>query len=219
MAISPTSTSRLDVWTRRITRWLGRLVYGISKHWLLVTNAAIALYAGLPLLAPLLMHRGHTAAGRVLYLIFGPLCHQLPERSFFLFGPRLVYSLEELVQRSGLDPLPLRYIGNASIGWKTAVCQRDVAIYVVMLITGILFGLLGRRFKPLPLRGFVALIVPMAVDGMGQLVHLWSSTWLTRVVTGGLFGVACVLLTFPHINRGMAEVRQSTNPAAWEQPL
>lgn len=217
MATPPTPPSRLDAWARRITRWLGRLVHATSRHWLLVANAAIGLYAGLPLLAPLLMQRGHTAAGRVLYLVFGPLCHQLPERSFFLFGDKLVYALDELVRRAGLDPLPLRYIGNASIGWKTAVCQRDVAIYVVMLITGILYGLLGRRFKPLPLKGFLVLCLPMAVDGLGQLVHLWSSTWLTRVLTGGLFGVACVLLTYPHINRGMSEVRRSTDPAAWEQ--
>lgn len=32
--------------------------------------------------------------------------------------------------------------------------------------------------------------VPLAVDGMGQLVGLWHSTNLTRLLTGTLAGIA-----------------------------
>jgi len=43
---------------------------------------ALAFFAG-TLLAPLLMGAGH-AAGSLLTWLYGPLCHQMPERSFAL---------------------------------------------------------------------------------------------------------------------------------------
>jgi uncharacterized membrane protein len=203
----------LDTWARRITRWLSRMLHGLSRHWLLLANAAIALYAGLPLLAPVLMHAGHTGAGNIFYLVFRPLCHQLPERSFFLYGPRWYYSLLDLQGRTGLNHVPLRYIGNLELGFKVSVCERCMAIYVSMLAFGLAFGLLRKRLKPLKFAYFCLMIAPMAIDGFGQLFGLWTSTWLTRVVTGGLFGCATVWLTFPYINRGMAEVHESTGAA------
>ncbi len=68
-----------------------------------------------------------------------------------------------------------------------------------------------RRLRPLSVRQFLLLIVPMAVDGGGQFIGLWSSTWLTRVITGALFGVACIGLTYPYLEQGMREVRAETS--------
>lgn len=49
---------------------------------------AIGVWCLLIVLAPLLMERAPTVSF-FLYLFFSPICHQLPERSFFLFGHQL----------------------------------------------------------------------------------------------------------------------------------
>jgi uncharacterized membrane protein len=195
------------MWTQRMTRWLTRFLYGFSTHWIwIISGAIIGFYVVLPLLAPWFMARGHDGWANVLYMIYRPLCHQLPERSFFLFGPQYTYTLEELGRATG-GLVPHRWVGNSEIGYKIAVCQRDLAIYGVMGLAGFLFWPLRRVLKPLPIRGFLALIAPMAVDGTGQLFGLWTSTPWSRVITGGLFGLAAVLLVFPYLESALREVR------------
>jgi uncharacterized membrane protein len=209
------SETALAVWTRRITIWLTRLMHVISSHWLLVVNGLVGVfYLGLPTLAPILMLLGQERAANVIYTIFRPLCHQLPERSFFLGGSQTVYSLEELRQMLAVDAVPLRYIGNANIGFKIAVCQRDVAIYLAWVAAGSSFYWLRARLRPLSLRRFVLFALPMAIDGFGQLFRLWESTWVSRLVTGGLFGLGIVWLVYPYLERGMADVRDGTDVSA-----
>jgi len=189
----------------RITSLLNRLVYLVAKHWLLLANAVMTLHAALPALAPVLMATGYTSAARLIYSLFRPLCHQLPERSFFLFGPQFSYTLEELERLVGPD-VPLRYVGSRTIGYTMAVCQRDMATYVAILLAGLAFVLVRRRLKPLPIKAFLLFCVPMVVDGSGQLFALWESTWWSRVLSGSLFGVACVWLAYPYIEAGMSDV-------------
>ena len=74
----------------------------------------------------------------------------------------------------------------------------DQILYGSMLLTGLLFGLY-RKLKTLPLKVFGVLILPMLVDGFGQLFGFWSSTWQSRVITGGLFGIACIWLAYPYL--------------------
>ncbi|MHB0857722.1 MAG: DUF2085 domain-containing protein [Anaerolineae bacterium] len=195
-----------DPWARRITFTLTHVIKFIGGHWLLMANVALLLYIGIPVLAPVLMQAGHEGAAGLIYAIFKPLCHQLPERSFFLFGQQAVYSLDELVHVHAGAEVPLRYIGAPGVGFKMAVCQRDVALYGAMLLGGIVFHWFRERVSPLRIKQFVALALPMAVDGTGQLVGLWVSTWQSRVVTGALFGLACVWLAYPYLQRGMSEI-------------
>jgi uncharacterized membrane protein len=195
----------------RLAALLNRLVYFVAKHWLLMVNAVMGLQATLPAVPPILMVTGHTSAARLLYTLFQPLCHQLPERSFFLFGPQLSYNLADLERLVGPD-VPLRYIGDPAVGYKMAVCQRDVATFAAMFLAGLAFAWLRRRLKPLPIRGFVLFAIPMAVDGFGQLFGLWESTWWSRVVSGVLFGVACIWLAFPYVESGMNDVRRTLAP-------
>lgn len=192
-------------WTPRITAILNRIVYAVAKHWLLTINAAMGLYAALPAMPPVLMAAGHTSVARLIYALFVPLCHQLPERSFFLFGPQATYTLDELERLIGSN-VPLRYIGSPALGYKMAVCQRDIVVYVTALLAGLAFALFRRRLRPLSVRAFVLFCIPMAIDGLGQLLALWDSTWWSRVVSGALFGVACVWLAYPYIETGMNDV-------------
>nr|MBC7244229.1 DUF2085 domain-containing protein [Chloroflexota bacterium] len=195
-------------WASRIAAFLIRIVAVLARHWLLVINTALAIQAALPILAPVLMASGHPAVARLIYTLYAPFCHQLPERSFFLFGPQATYTLHELERLIGTD-VPLRYIGNPTIGYKVAVCQRDIATYLAMLATGLAFIPLRRRLRPLLIRAFILFCIPIAIDGLGQLLALWDSTPLTRVVSGALFGIACIWLVFPYIEMGMQDVAQS----------
>ena len=196
-----------------VAAFFDRQVLRLTKHWLLLINLAVAIYASLPFLAPCLMAMGHTMPARIIYLIYMPLCHQLPSRSFFLFGPKLAYSAEELraLAGPGVDPLARHFIGNAALGYRMAYCQRDTAIYTSILVAGLAFALVRRRWRPLPWRAYLALIVPLALDGLAQLLGLHESNPPVRVVTGGLFGLATVWLAYPYLEMGMEEVRRTVS--------
>jgi uncharacterized membrane protein len=196
------------------------------------------LYVGLPFLAPALMKTGVTAPARVLYTIYSPLCHQFGFRSFFLFGEQAYYPLEE----AGLDVIDFesatgitglsdpndisrmaarRYIGDETVGYKVALCERDVAIYAAILFFGLLFGLTGRRFPQLHWSLWILLgLGPIGLDGFSQLFSQFDwpplaaflpyreSTPFLRVLTGFLFGFLTAWFAYPNIEETMQETRQ-----------
>ncbi len=139
-----------------------------SRYWIAVFGIAFGIYAGLPFLAPVFMHIGWKGAGNAIYFIYSFLCHQLPERSFFLFGPKLSYSLAE-IGATGQDTsnlLALRhFIGNAAKGWKVAWSDRMVSMFTSLWAFGLLWWPLRRRLPKLPFWGLVLFLLPMAVDG------------------------------------------------------
>ena len=104
--------------------------------------------------------------------------------------------------------VPQRYMGEQGIGFKMAVCQRCMGIYLAMLLAGLAFVWLRRRLRPLSFKLFGLMMVPVGIDGLGQLLGLWTSPWWSRVITGGLFGLACAWLAYPYLERGMEEVHQ-----------
>ena len=204
----PQARDGVDIAVRNTNRIMTILLRWLSKHWLLLVNISIGSLIVLPVLAPILMHLGLTGIGNLIYTLFKPACHQLPQRSFFLFGPQPVYTESQLSAMIG-GAVPQRYVGSPDLGYKIAVCERDVAIYGSMLLTGLVFGFY-RRIKTLPLKVFGLLVLPMLVDGFGQLLGFWSSTWQSRVITGGLFGIACIWLAYPYLQQGMQEVYDET---------
>lgn len=189
---------------QHLARMANRCVLWFTRHWLALLNVAVAMILGLALLAPWLSLHGHSRAGQLLYLAYRPLCHQLPERAFFLGGPQAWYSYEELAQTLGVE-VPARYIGSAQLGYKMAFCQRDAAIFAGYLSGGLLFALWRRRGwdRPLPWQVLVLATAPMAIDGLAQLFGLVESTPLRRVLTGWLFGVAAVAFVLPWLEKGM----------------
>ncbi|MGB9872711.1 MAG: DUF2085 domain-containing protein, partial [Anaerolineae bacterium] len=64
------------------------MVAHLRRHWLFWANSALGLLWGLPWLAPLLMKLNAVAPARMIYTFYRFLCHQLADRSFFLFGPQ-----------------------------------------------------------------------------------------------------------------------------------
>lgn len=210
--------------TQRVAAAVDRVVGWLARHWLAVFNLVVALFVALSFAAPVLMHLGAngkcsacTTAGRVIYLVYRPLCHQLPERSYFLYGPRATYSLGELEAMgavpAGLNILQrelLRFPGSPDVGYKVAFCERDIAIFGAIVLGGLAFGLArkllhrtGRQIPKLPVWAYLLALVPMIIDGGTQLVGLRESTWLLRTLTGGLFGLVTVWLAYPYIQEAM----------------
>lgn len=188
-----------------------RLLLWITEHWLALLNLSIFLYLGLALLAPVLMHVGASGPARLLYLVYSFACHQLPDRSYFLFGQRVVYTLADLEMLEVLPGLGIlerrHFIGNEEIGWKMALCQRDVAIYGSLLLGGLLVGLLRQRLSRLPVKLYVLCLLPIAVDGFTQLFGLRTSTWWLRTLTGSLFGLGTAWLALPYLEESMNDIR------------
>ena len=175
---------------------------------------ALAVFGGLPLLAPVFMGLGHARLGEVIYTIYRPACHQLPQRSFFLFGPQLAYSFGDLQEQLGpatmaTDFLAREFIGNAALGYKMAYCQRDTAMYGSLLLAGMVFGLVRHRLKPLTFARYLVCLAPWALDGLIQLLTSYESTWHLRTITGSLFGLATVWFAYPHLEAGAAELRRT----------
>jgi uncharacterized membrane protein len=197
----------------KLTRAANNLVIGMARRWLAIFNTVWAVYLFTPFLAPIFMHIGWEAPAAAIYAIYSVLCHQLPDHSYFLFGPSLTPLAPELIA-GGMpvtDSLLIErsFIGNAEIGWKVALCQRDVAIYAGVLAAGVSYALVRRRTKPLPFKLFVLLAIPLAIDGGTQLIGLRESNWVLRTLTGSLFGVAAVYLAYPYVQDAMQEVLET----------
>jgi uncharacterized membrane protein len=213
--------------SKRVADAINNVAVGIARHWLAIFNVVVAVFVALPFLAPVLMHAGATGPATLIYRVYAPTCHQLPERSIFLFGPEKFYSVQQLEDdhyiSAGLNILQremLRWDGSPQAGWKVAVCERDVAIYGAILLAGLAFALLrprlGRRGKwpKFPLWLYLVLLLPIAVDGTTQLFGLRESTPGLRFFTGALMGAATVWFAYPYVEEAMRDVVQNTKTTA-----
>ncbi len=140
----------------------------LIDHWLALFLVIYGLWVWIPWLAPLMMHAGWDGAGRAIYSIYSFFCHQLPERSFFLFGQKPMYSLEE-VQAAWQDTtntLALRqFIGNGTMGWKVAWSDRMVSFYTTIWLFALLWWPIRRKVNMLPWWGLALFLLPIALDG------------------------------------------------------
>lgn len=170
----------------------------IRRYWIIPLSIFLGIYVGLPFLAPVLMHVGWSNAGRVIYFIYSWLCHQLPERSYFLFGPKFTYSLTELQNawQNTINPAILRqFIGSPEMGWKVAWSDRMVSMYTSLWLFGLLWWPFRRKIKPLPLWGLLLLLLPMALDGTSHFFSdlagigegfRYSNLWLAVITRQAL---------------------------------
>ena len=89
------------------------------------------------------------------------LCHQKAERSFFINDNQMPFCSRCTAIWLGL-----------------AIGLGFMVIYTIQLNEKFLFAI-------------ILSVIPMGVDGVGQLFGLWESTNIIRVITGLLIGVAC----------------------------
>jgi uncharacterized membrane protein len=252
----PPEVQPVTGWQRTVIIAIDRAVHWITRHWLAALNSIILVYVALPILAPVLMNAGAETPARVIYTIYSPLCHQMAQRSFFLFGEQTAYPRE--IAGTNLQPLESytsqisefdgveegdwpaffvaarRFLGNEQMGYKMALCERDIGIYGFILIGGLIFGMLRYRvkIKALPFLLFIIIgIGPIALDGFSQLFSYWAaptdgsqvsglretvqqllplreSTPALRALTGAIFGFMLVWLAYPQVQSGMSASEQ-----------
>ncbi len=199
-----------------------RAVHFLASHWIALFNAAIVLYLGGAILAPVAMHLGLTRLAGVLYALYGPFCHQYPFRSWFLFGEAAAYPLHEPISVLEMSELGA-FLGDPQVGYKIALCQRDVAIYGAMLAAGLIYGPLRKIVKipPLPLwLYFIFGILPMLLDGGIQwlsyavyqfipalLAQPFETIPAMRTLTGALFGLGVTAVGYPTLAEYFDEIR------------
>lgn len=180
-----------------INRWF-------ENHWLLTFNTGWGIFVTLPWLAPVFMVLGLTWLGRAIYFVYNFFCHQLPERSWFLFGPSFSYTQAQIAEAWGRPLETIAYnelvrrhfIGTAELGWKVAWSDRMVSMYTSIFIFGLIYAFLrerGIRFNGISWWLFVILILPMALDGTTHLINdmfrlqfRQTNEWAV-ILTGGVF--------------------------------
>ena len=163
---------------QRLLLRIDKAIYRFARHWLFAFNVIAFLLATLPFIIPFLASQGMTGLANWLYTTFGLMCHQMPERSFTLFGEQM------------------------------ALCHRMTAIYGASFLGGLGFAAVRYRMPSLGFRGLIWLSVPMALDGFTQLFGLRESTWELRLLTGSLFAFGVLWFALPRLEDGFREIRQ-----------
>jgi uncharacterized membrane protein len=136
--------------------------------WLLVAIGSLAVVAVI-VGAPIALSTGHNEFAATIYHTFSYLCHQLPERSFFIEG----------------HPL--------------AVCARCTGIYAGFAGAAVLYPLVrSLRSIETPARKWLFIAAaPLAIDFAIEFSGIVHNTHSSRLVTGALLGAVTVFYIMP----------------------
>jgi uncharacterized membrane protein len=159
-------------------RWADHVVNGFFRHGITLLLLVLLLFVFLPFLAPLFMMLGWSDPAMLIYQLYAPFCHQLPQRSWFLFGEKLTYTLEEIRQvYPYTDAWQLRaFIGTPEMGWKVAWSDRMISFYTMTPVFGLFYTLPRLRLlKPISFHLLLLTLLPLFVDGTTHALNDISS--------------------------------------------
>jgi len=134
-----------------------------------VSAATVTVLVALVVVAPLAAAGGHGELAQVIYRAFAVLCHQRPDRSYFIDGHKL------------------------------AVCSRCTGLYAGFVITLLLYPLIRslRTTTTPPSRWLLLAAVPLGIDFSLTFVGIWENTHTSRLLTGALLGSVAVFYVVP----------------------
>ncbi|HIP84045.1 MAG TPA: DUF2085 domain-containing protein [Methanothermococcus okinawensis] len=142
----------------------------------LLFSLFLIFYTGI-FLAPYLYDKNRFLS-LLIYSVYSSICHQLPERSYYIFNH------------------------------KMGVCARCFGIYTGALVGMILYPLVRRldNFK-IPNRYYLILaLIPMGIDGITQLLGLRESFNELRFVTGFIGGFVSIFYILPLLLKSLREL-------------
>ncbi|HEU4433404.1 MAG TPA: DUF2085 domain-containing protein [Pyrinomonadaceae bacterium] len=141
----------------------------MRRIWLISAVVVFAIVS-LILIAPLTAG-SYPHLAKSIYGGFAVMCHQLPERSYFIGGH------------------------------KFAVCARCTGLYAGFAFTFLLYPLLRplRAIDWPPPVWLVLSAVPMAIDFGLTFLGIWENTHTSRLLTGLLLGSVSVFYVMPGI--------------------
>lgn len=179
----------------------------LTSYYIYVFYIVIMLVWNASLIAPpLLALGGQEEIADSFYNFYSYSCHQRLDRSFCFFSDG---SFGDCIKNGtviGPKNLATKRAHSVAIGnlkgYEIPVCARDFALYLAMLV-GALAMLFFRKIVskniPPPLYLIIA-IIPISIDGIGQLLGFWESTNLMRVITGGIAGFVVPFYLLPMLN-------------------
>ncbi|HEV7682748.1 MAG TPA: DUF2085 domain-containing protein [Pyrinomonadaceae bacterium] len=136
--------------------------------WLVAAAGCVGIMS-LIIGAPLGMNSGHSFFGLTIYKAFSYVCHQIPERSFFIAGHQF------------------------------AVCARCTGIYAGFTVATLLYPLVrSLKQTDAPPRKWLFLgAAPLAIDFTVGYLGIWENTHSSRFATGALLGAVAVFYVMP----------------------
>ena len=136
--------------------------------WLTIVAGCLAIIAAI-VGAPLALNSGHLIWALPIYRAFSLVCHQIPERSFFIAG----------------HPF--------------AVCARCFGLYAGFTLATIFYPLLRslKRIDAPPRKWLFIAAAPLAIDYALGVFGIWNNTHTSRFITGALLGAVAVFYVMP----------------------
>lgn len=136
--------------------------------WSIVALGSLAMMA-LIIVAPLALNAGYPFLGQKLYRAFSYVCHQIPERSFFLAEHQF------------------------------AVCSRCTGLYAGFTIAAVIYPLVrSLRRIDAPARKWLFIgAAPLALDFALGFLGIWNNAHFSRFATGALLGAVAVFYVMP----------------------
>ena len=136
--------------------------------WFLAASVSLALMS-LIIGAPLALDSGSPFWGLTIYQAFSYVCHQIPERSFFVAGH------------------------------KFAVCSRCTGLYAGFAAATLVYPVVkSLRQTEAPARKWLFIAaLPLAIDFSIGYLGIWDNTHSSRFVTGALLGAVSLFYVMP----------------------
>jgi uncharacterized membrane protein len=133
--------------------------------------------------APVAAASHHEKIAATIYRAFAVLCHQLPERSFFLAGHKL------------------------------AICARCSGLYAGFALMFLIYPFIRslRTVSAPAIKWLAIAVLPLAIDFGLTFFDLWENTHTSRLATGLLLGGVTVLYVMPGISE--LSLRKQLRPA------
>ena len=137
-------------------------VWGIALGVVLAWVAAIVA-------PPFLITNGLEGLATQIYTFYSFICHQKPERSFYV------------------------------LGYQFAVCSRCFGVYFGLLAGIATFPLwrIVDDVQPLPRLWLFWSLVPIGIDWLLGVFGTWENTFASRFITGLILGFACAVFVVP----------------------
>lgn len=147
----------------------------LVEYWAHIITIVLGSLVFIALTIPFLSYFGLDSIAKPLFFALHYVCAQIPGHSFYLFGHQL------------------------------GLCERNLSIYTSMFLGSLIFVLSKKRIPGIPWWIWVLMLLPIAADGLTQMVGWHESTWVLRVITGTLFGLGNVWFALPMMHKSLQE--------------
>lgn len=136
--------------------------------WLMVAAGSLLVLAMI-VGAPLAIQSGHPFWGLTIYRAFSYVCHQIPERSFFIAEHQF------------------------------AVCARCTGLYTGFTVSTVFYPLVRslRQTNAPPRKWLFVAAAPLTIDFALGFFGIWHNTHFSRFSTGALLGAVAVFYVMP----------------------